>query len=133
MNLGRRSFLRGVLTVAVLSAVEPIVRLARSVPRILGDGVHDDAPGLNALFRGHPVDIVGDCARIIRGRGVVLQNGLFRTCSTLVLSREPVFMSGVWVKAEHDGSIFRVEDSMLGGHVIERCRFDGGGFAPRLA
>jgi len=52
MNLSRRLFLGGAIALAG-AAIIP----AQAMPRIVGDGVHDDADGINALIAGKPVSI----------------------------------------------------------------------------
>lgn len=48
-TLSRRSFIRGAIS---LIAVAASSKYTFAKPRIWGDGVHDDAPGLNAMFAG---------------------------------------------------------------------------------
>jgi hypothetical protein len=44
---------------AMIAPVLPKIAMALpSVPMIWGDGIHDDAPGLNALIRGEVVEFV---------------------------------------------------------------------------
>lgn len=52
MDVSRRSFLGGILALTAV-AVAPKV-MAEPLPRIVGDGVHDDTAGLQALFDGRP-------------------------------------------------------------------------------
>lgn len=66
----RRLFLGGIASLGVASTVK-----TRSfVPTIYGDMIHDDAPGLNALFRGDPVRVLsgraiqGECPALVGGR-----------------------------------------------------------------
>ncbi len=56
MDISRRFFLGGALVVAATAVVAnpTLAMLAPDIPRIYGDGVHDDAPGLNACFAGRP-------------------------------------------------------------------------------
>jgi len=55
----RRLFLGGVLS---LTGAALLPRIPSYVPTIFADGVHDDAPGLNALLRRQPVEILMDVA-----------------------------------------------------------------------
>lgn len=109
MDLSRRRFLSGVLSVAATSVIAGS-GLARAMPRIIADGVHDDGPGLNALFDGRPVDIVNDAVRIIRGDGIFLAKGTFRACERLVISRPDTWLIG-------NGFIFDIRDE-LDGYAI---------------
>lgn len=61
MDLSRRTFLIGSLALAGASVV-PVDAWA-GMPRIVGDGVHDDAPGFNALLAGEPVNVECDGVR----------------------------------------------------------------------
>jgi hypothetical protein len=55
--MDRRSFLRGTLALGGTLAVAPVaakILIPPELPIIWGDGIHDDAPGLQALFDGKP-------------------------------------------------------------------------------
>lgn len=54
--MDRRSFLGGSLALAGSLLVVPVTKVlaANPVPTIWGDGIHDDSPGLQALFDGEP-------------------------------------------------------------------------------
>lgn len=58
MDVSRRSFLGGALTIAAASLV-PVVAFTDPVPVLWGDGVHDDAPALQALIDGKPFEVAG--------------------------------------------------------------------------
>lgn len=88
MNLSRRSFLRGVITCAAAVAVAKIAPLLPSLPKIVGDGIHDDSPGLNALFAGEPFEAVADCVKVSNANHITLSNGIFRLCQPLVIKRD---------------------------------------------
>lgn len=78
MNLSRRSFLGGALA---LMAAPVVAKYIPILPRLVGDGHHDDTAGLNALFAGEPVDIVRDVARVFDESpfgSVRLIGGIFR-------------------------------------------------------
>lgn len=54
MIASRRSFLGGILTLAAAAAVVRPTDLLANTPWIKGDGIHDDAAGLQALIDGQP-------------------------------------------------------------------------------
>lgn len=111
MNLDRRSFLRGVLSVAATAlVVRPSDLLA--IPQIVGDGIHDDGLGLNALFGGSPVDILCDAARIVvgdDGETVELKNGIFRTTQTIRTNR-PTVVDGCEFTMDGDDPLVWLQD-----------------------
>lgn len=79
-DLSRRSFLRGMLTVAALS-VAPALAIHADLPRIVGDGIHDDTVGLQAALDGRPFvcegNVVCDADHVyISGGNYRLTNGL---------------------------------------------------------
>lgn len=53
---------RGFFKLLAGAAIAPVLtsEVKAAVPLILGDGIHDDGPGLNALLRGEVVEIAGD-------------------------------------------------------------------------
>ena len=67
--MNRRRFIQ-VLFVAGLATVVPI-RLSRALrtklPMIYGDGLHDDAPGINAALRGQEFIANQECCEVIDG------------------------------------------------------------------
>lgn len=63
MSLTRRFFLGGALALTAAAALPKLPALA-GYPVIHGDGIHDDAEALNALFRGDPVIIEGEAVQI---------------------------------------------------------------------
>lgn len=82
----RRSFLKGVLTVAAASFV-PVHSSA--LPILYGDGVHDDAPALNALFNNRPYHCSN--VNIVQNTGThtILENGRFLLGSTVKVVCKP--------------------------------------------
>jgi hypothetical protein len=58
MNMNRRSFLGGFLTLSVAAVVGIPVEAA---PVIVGDGIHDDWAGLQAMLDGKPFRVDGNC------------------------------------------------------------------------
>jgi hypothetical protein len=79
MDISRRSFLRGSLTVAAIAVIQPTIALA-DVPTIYGDGIHDDASGLQALIDDQPFRVDGSVVQASRG---VIRGGEFAIGKTL--------------------------------------------------
>lgn len=107
MLLSRRSFLSGVLTVSACAAVPNLKALAMA-PKIIGDGDHDDAPGINALIAGDPVTIVDDCISRKGGR-LDFSGGTF-------LMREPLNITSPGVTIEH--GTFIMDMDIDADHVV---------------
>lgn len=83
-DLSRRSFLRGAMTVAAATIVS--VALADAgIPRIVGDGIHDDTLGLQAALDGKP--FIADDFVFSSADGVVIENGHFAISDTLHIGR----------------------------------------------
>jgi len=91
MNLSRRSFLGGALTVAAVAVVNPgvagLLKPASEYPTLYGDGVHDDTLALNDLLAGKPVWCDGELIKDT-GDTIRLVGGVYRITSPVVISRE---------------------------------------------
>ena len=79
-DLTRRSFLRGLLTVAAVS-IAPATILHADIPRIVGDGIHDDTLGLQAALDGKPFVCEG-CV-VSNTHSVYIGPGIYRISGTL--------------------------------------------------
>lgn len=71
----RRLFLGGTIALSTFGVVKTRVE----VPTLWGDLVHDDAPALNALFRGDPI-------RVLAGRVIEGENPVVADASMLIRS-----------------------------------------------
>jgi hypothetical protein len=87
MNISRRAFLGGAIALAAATVVpvEAIKALA-PLPQIVGDGVHDDTAGLQALIDGEPVLIGAEVVTAEHG-AITLQGGVYLISSPLVINR----------------------------------------------
>ena len=83
MNLSRRSFLGGAIALTAAVAITGPLKL---LPRIIGDGVHNDAPGLNALFRGEPVSIENKGVKLLSNSKCEISGGIFNLEETIVVA-----------------------------------------------
>lgn len=84
----RRTFLKGLVGAATLALV-PLPEFAPEQKYILwGDGYHDDAPALQALFDGkhEQVEVRNDRVRV-EGDSVHLGGGTYRLGDTIDLTR----------------------------------------------
>lgn len=90
----RRSFLKGILS---LSVVPLLPALPRFLPVIWGDGIHDDAPGLNALLADEAFEVERGGFTALDG---VIRGGIFRLSAPLVIKRSNVLI---------DSCVFRMQ------------------------
>ena len=82
-ELTRRSFLRGLFTIAAVSVV-PATLLQADLPRIVGDGIHDDTAGLQAALDGKPFICEGN---VVRGtQSLHIGEGMYRISDTLTVT-----------------------------------------------
>lgn len=87
MEMNRRKFLCWSSAASALILLDPKSVVAKQVPQIWGDGVHDDAPGINALLRGQPCQIMTDSVyRTINGK-VHLNLGTFLVKSPIIIDK----------------------------------------------
>ena len=69
MNVSRRSFLGGLLTVAAVAAVPSSLKLL-DLPLLTGDGVADDTDAIQAMIEGRPFRTIDGFAGIA-GQGTL--------------------------------------------------------------
>ena len=89
MDLSRRGFLRGLAGAAAVAVLAPVVELVarETLPRIVGDGIHDDTAGLQAAIDGKP--FASDVVKVIDRDGwrtVVLGSDEYRISKALELA-----------------------------------------------
>lgn len=102
LDLARRSFLGGALA---LGGSVALARVMPDVPTLWGDGIHDDAPGLQALFDRKPVTIMRDEIVVQRAGIVRVEGGRFLLRKHgLVLRNDhgPIHLIGNWFLAGED-------------------------------
>lgn len=115
----RRSFLKGVLSLGLVAALPtPILVLAR--PTIWADGIHDDAPGLNAMLAGEPFDVASEAEGLVAAEGEI-RNGIFLISRTIVSTADHFRMSGCRIIAmpELKGPMLEVTGN---GTWLEDCQ-----------
>lgn len=85
LNIDRRSFLKGVLSVTVVAgAGVPSL----GAPLLKGDGVHDDTDALRALFSGKSFRCENEVVAVRRKYGIDLSGGKFRINSTIYVPEQ---------------------------------------------
>lgn len=89
MELSRRGFLRGLVAVTAAGVVS-LPAVAEAVPQLWGDGVHDDAGGLEALFNGRPVEVMNGLEYSVAQGRVTLGAAHFRLCRGIVINGDDV-------------------------------------------
>lgn len=98
MEISRRSFLGGVLSVAAATAL-PNMALAE-VPVIYGDGRHDDWAGLQAMLDGRPFRAADGAAMVLRGEpaGAFIAGGHFRVSRTLMMTNRVTIIQSSFIQ-----------------------------------
>lgn len=85
MELSRRFFLGGAISLLAANTFVPSLGASGNLPRIWGDGKHDDTSGLGALFRKEPVIFSADRIGVEEHSGITIHNGRFVITQTLHL------------------------------------------------
>jgi hypothetical protein len=117
MQLSRRSFLGGILSVSAV-AVAPLAH----VPRIVGDGIHDDTAGLQAAFDGAPFEADGFVMQ--RAGRLVISGGMFRTTGPLnLVGKSGVVIRDAMFAYEHNGACLSLDTCEL--TTVTGCCFYG--------
>lgn len=80
--MNRRAFLLGA-TALTLAPLVAKVELINNIPEIRGDGVHDDAPGINALLRNDPCRIIDKCVRLLNDNTLHFEAGNYYVKSAI--------------------------------------------------
>ena len=110
MDFSRRLFLGGTAALAAAS----FIKTAVEVPTLWGDMIHDDAPALNALFRGDPVRVLS--GKALLGERPALIGSRHMVGSTVNLVSEHIYTRDISLTAAEgfEGSfILRAQASDL--------------------
>lgn len=114
----RRTFLGGFLSVLAVAATGVD---AATVPMIYGDGVRDDAPGIQAMIDGKPFRVLGGESAAFIAESGKLAGGTFRLSRGLIISqRTVVTLESLTFKVDHGvRPLFTVieESELTIGHV----------------
>lgn len=85
MDISRRGFLSGSLKVtAAVAAATTFVGFA-AVPKLWGDGIHDDTAALNAFFRGEQIEHAGAIVALRSPDGFVFRGGRYLISDTVYM------------------------------------------------
>jgi len=83
MNLSRRFFLGGAISLVAVQTFIPNVSAMMNLPTIYGDGVHDDTAGLGAIFRNEPVTFNKEQIGVDSHEGLTFHHGRFKITNTV--------------------------------------------------
>ena len=115
VNLTRRSFLGGVLSVVAVSIVTP--PKFSTYPTLYGDNPHDDTKALQAVFNGEPYIVEG---KLIKGQeSVVFGGGVYKISDTLFIRKSNTKVHDItFVKSNN------FEGPVLDIDKVSNCVFD---------
>lgn len=120
MELTRRSFLRGALTVFAAAGL-PAIAMTAGLPVLHGDGVTDDTEALNAMFAGKSYIVGGEI--IPDGSPAIINGGKFRISNTLVMSFDDIQVSGASFEGTFPSEAFFLDLKQGYEGYIENCNF----------
>jgi hypothetical protein len=83
MNVSRRFFLGGAISLVAAQTFIPSVSAMMNMPTIYGDGRRDDSSGLAALFRNYPVTFNKEQIGVESHEGIIFHNGWFAIYRTV--------------------------------------------------
>lgn len=89
MEVSRRRFVQ-LIGAAVAAIKVPIPAVADSLPRLVGDGIHNDAPAINAMLSRQPIEI----GPLIDVTGAGWNGNIFRFPSGKFRMGEPLRIVG---------------------------------------
>lgn len=105
MNISRRLFLGGFLSIVGASAYTGPILAAKPIPKIYADGDRDDTDGLVAFFSGEPFTVDGQNITADNG---VLRNGIVRVKGTISVPSYGFLIDDVTVFGDNDHRGFDV-------------------------
>jgi|ERR1019366_3105663 hypothetical protein len=83
MNISRRFFLGGAISLVAAATFTPTVSAMMNLPTIYGDGVQDDTSGLYALLNNEPCTFNKEQIGVESHEGIVFHNGRFLIRNTI--------------------------------------------------
>lgn len=88
VNLNRRFFLGGAISLVAAQTFIPSVAAMSNMPTIYGDGIKADAFGLAALFRNDPVIFDKDKIAVEKHGGITFHSGQYLIDSTVEVPKD---------------------------------------------
>jgi hypothetical protein len=83
MDLARRSFLGGLISLVAVKQFDVTKAFASNLPRIYADKKNDDSHGLGALFRNEPCIFSKDDIGIESHNGIIIHGGSYVIGNTI--------------------------------------------------
>jgi hypothetical protein len=115
LGMGRRTFLKGVGVLGAFAVMPGTLARMLSWPQrpiLWGDGVHDDAPGLQALVDGRDVDVRDPATRMLDDGTFFLAGGTYLVKDTVRFPTDGprgTIYGSTFTSDGGDGPMFRVE------------------------
>lgn len=78
VELTRRFFLGGAIALVAAQTFKPSISQGSNLPKIWGNGQHDDSMGLNALFNRDPVIFRHEDIGVESHEGIIIYKGYYR-------------------------------------------------------
>lgn len=88
MDISRRFFLGGAISLLAASTFTPSVSAMMNLPTIYGDGVQDDTSGLYALLNNEPCTFNKEQIGVENHEGIVFHKGIFVVRNTIDIPKE---------------------------------------------
>mgnify|MGYP002652010817 CR=1 FL=1 len=121
-DLSRRSFLGGALVLAAAASL-PLSKLPDGTYTLWGDGIHDDADALNALFDRKPV-ILAETGELITSPQdqISLKNSYHLVSKTIYLRKDGIIIDGCTFKTSPDFQSDVILQCASRHCIINSCR-----------
>lgn len=135
MEISRRFFLGGAISLAAAVTFKPSIAMMANIPTIYGDGKQDDSGGLSALFANEPVTFNKEQIGVESHKGITFHSGLFKINRTVNIPKNsiikfdkkehlefiadnelelPFFICFDNIGEQFSGNIFRIDENKLG-------------------
>lgn len=85
VDLSRRLFLNGAIALIGAKTFTPSVSAMSNLPKIYGDGQHNDSYGFQALFNNEPCIFNRGNIGIEENKGVIIYRGFYKIDKTIII------------------------------------------------